>query len=226
VLFGATKVRFNAEALRRGETEFDELYNSAWFIPAGGRIDPDARQDKMRLVPFGEFLPFGGVLPFIRTAVGMEDFDAGREVRLFDVKGAKFGAMVCFESAYAAQSRLIARQGADFLAVITNDGWYGRSAGPTQHHALSRLRAVETRRPVVRSANTGISSIVDPAGRLTATLELEKSGAAVGGIAPHSAATLFMKWGSLWLMSACAALLLVLLVQGRIAEKAATAPAK
>lgn len=194
LLTGATRVGLN-EAM----THIEEVWNSAWFIPAEGAWES---YDKIRLVPFGENLSYFRYLPFIGTLVAVGEFDRGREMSVFRTDGIPFSTIICFESYFGAQTRLAAREGAEFIVLITNDGWYGRSAGPYQHHAQSVLRSVETRRPLLRAAYTGISSIFDPAGRLTASLGLENRGVVHGEIRPESEMTFFVRWGNVWLIGA------------------------
>lgn len=202
IVFGALRW------VARGE-KLEEVYNSAFFVPSGGKIGEAASQDKMRLVPFGEFIPYHEFLPeFIQEAVSIGSFNEGKSVTIFETHGWKFGTMICFESSFGNQARKIANAGAQFLTVITNDGWYRMSAGPPQHRDFSYLRAVETRRPVIRSANTGISAIIDPAGRAMAMLPLGERGVVVADIAPQNVQTIYSRWGNAWLVSAAVAALI------------------
>lgn len=187
------------------ERRLKAVYNSAFFLPAGQSFSDERHQDKMRLVPFGEYLPYFEHIPFLKTLVGIESFAEGEKIELFETRGHRFGVMICFESSFGVQARKIVNEGAEFLVVVTNDAWYGRSAGLDQHHDLSLLRAVETRRPIVRSANTGISSIIDPVGRVTASCPQGEMSAATGTIAPQSGRTFFVRWGNLWLVLASVA---------------------
>lgn len=198
LLFGADRLVW------RSQDDF-EMYNAAWFVRSGVGFQTAATQDKMRLVPFGEHLPYFDLIPgFNSNLVGILGFREGREVRVFETtSGARFGALICFESTFADSARRLARAGAGLLTVITNDGWYGRSAGPAQHHHLSILRAIETRRPLVRSANTGISSVVAPSGRILATLPLMERGVVTATVRTESRLTFFARWGNLWLLLAC-----------------------
>lgn len=203
LLFGADRIVVHAN----GE-EYDP-YNSAWYLRAGEALDDSLAQDKMRLVPFGEYIPYVGAIPGVRSFVGLGDFKAGREAKVIEgPKGTRLATTICFESTFSSRSRVLARKGAEFLAVATNDGWYGRSAGPRRHHDLSRLRAVETRRWIVRAANTGISSIVRPDGTLAATLPLGERGVLSAPIEPRTDVTFFARWGNLWLLLGCGATLL------------------
>jgi apolipoprotein N-acyltransferase len=80
--------------------------------------------------------------------------------------GGRFGVLICYEGIFPALTRQFVADGADFLVNVTNDAWYGRSSAPYQHLAQATLRAVENRVPLVRAANTGISAVVDPTGRI------------------------------------------------------------
>ncbi len=182
----------------------EEIYNSSYFLLCGKPMSDAPHQDKMRLVPFGEYVPYFDLIPgFQEQIVQIASFTEGKSVTIFESHHRRFGTMICFESSFGSQARKIARAGAEFLTVITNDAWYGMSAGPAQHHNLSILRAVETRRPVIRAANTGISSIIDPAGRITATLSLGQQGVLTGEIAPQTIQTFFVRWGNSWLIGGC-----------------------
>ncbi|MBI3736007.1 apolipoprotein N-acyltransferase [Candidatus Sumerlaeota bacterium] len=219
-LFGADRL------ILTPQQEIGEVYNSAWFLPHGKTMREAGWQDKMRLVPFGEHLPYFNMIPVLKTLVGIAEFNEGQEVHIFNTHGHKFGAMICFESTFGNQARKIAKEGAEFLTIITNDAWYRWSAGdgphwsvgPAQHHNLALLRAVETRRPVIRAANTGISSIILPNGRIDATLGLGRRGALKGDIAPQNARTIYVRWGNFWMVIGCVIILAVATRSGKRAE--------
>ncbi|MGE5399998.1 MAG: apolipoprotein N-acyltransferase [Ignavibacteriales bacterium] len=159
-------------------------YNSVlFFSPYTRHIE---RYGKMKLVPFGERVPFVDALPFlgdfIKWNVGISGWNVGRDTVVFDLvrhadsslKKAdtlKINSLVCFESVYPAFAAAFAQRGTQLISVVTNDSWYGNSSGPYQHKEIGVLRAVENRRTVVRAANGGISTIIDPLGR---TLEESK----------------------------------------------------
>ncbi len=148
-------------------------------------IGPDGRilgtYAKRRLVPFGE----AGLLPGVGSAP--TETPVGR-----------LGIAVCYESAFFGDWASAARSGAGLLAVLTNDGWFGGSAGPPQHAAHSVLRAVETGRSVVRAANTGISMIVGPDGSIDRVLPLGASGVIVRAVPVGSRVTFYARAG--WLL--------------------------
>lgn len=189
-----------------------ELYNTAFFVHKDGTFDK-AYYDKMRLVPFGESLPYFDMIPGMQSFVGIGSFNEGKSQTLFTSSGHKFGVLICFESTFSSMARGLARAGAAFLTVVTNDAWYGMSAGAASHHDLSLLRAVETRRWLLRCANTGISSIITPSGRIaeyqtpqgafSATLGLGKQGFVQGSIAPsvYTGQTIFTRLGNAWMIA-------------------------
>ena len=119
--------------------------------------------DKAHLVPYGEFTPFKEYLPFLGKIVEhVGDFVAGPQGMTLDWQGRKLGIQICYEIIFPELSRLLTKNGAALLVNITNDAWYGTTAGPYQHFSLVALRAVENRRALARVANTGISGFVDP----------------------------------------------------------------
>ncbi|MDL2259975.1 apolipoprotein N-acyltransferase, partial [Deltaproteobacteria bacterium OttesenSCG-928-K17] len=139
-----------------------------------------AYYDKMHLVPFGEYLPLDW-LPFLKWAfmqglIGEAGtYDPGSpmpliETPLFpdepDSRKVRLGLLICFESTFPYLGQERALQGADLLIVPTNDGWFGRSRAPRQHLYQAVMRAVETRRPLVRAGNTGISGLIYPTGEI------------------------------------------------------------
>jgi apolipoprotein N-acyltransferase len=141
-------------------------YNSAVVVYPGGRISDPYR--KQRLVPFSERMPLQKIAPWITGLdFGQSNFFSGTGPVLFPVADARVGCLICFESAFPEVARAEVRAGATVLANITNDFWFGATAGPIQHAEMAILRAVENRVPIVRCANTGVSYAVDPWGRVT-----------------------------------------------------------
>ncbi|SOD99205.1 apolipoprotein N-acyltransferase [Caenispirillum bisanense] len=163
----------------QGEEPF-QVWNSLAVID--DEADILATYDKMHLVPFGEYVPLRGILPIDKITPGSTDFSFGQGPRLIDVPGLPAaGPLVCYEVIFPGQIVLDGpRPG--WLLNVTNDGWYGISAGPYQHFATSRLRAVEEGLPLVRAANTGISGIIDPYGRVVASLDLGVQGIIDGAL--------------------------------------------
>ncbi len=148
--------------------EEDVFYNAATLIEPGVHGDHPIYR-KRHLVPFSEWLPFR-FLRLMEINFGQADFTPGTDPAPFEAAGERAGMMICIEAIYPDLARDLVRSGATFLVNITNDVWFGDTAGPYQHANLSRYRAVETRRPMVRCANTGISMCIDRAGRAIARL--------------------------------------------------------
>ncbi len=149
----------------------EERYNAAVFFDTLGFADTSRVYLKQYLVPITERVPFLNPRWFnIRFFGG---FGIGHERPVYDARAGRFGVLICFESAFEDLSRAYRRAGADFIVNITNDMWFGRSAGPHQHAAHLVMRAIENRVGIARAANTGISEFVDPLGRVYSTTELE-----------------------------------------------------
>lgn len=142
------------------------VYNSAFLIDRTGTILP-IRYSKMYLVPFGEYVPFQKLLFFAGKVVPeISDFTAGEQHTAFPLNGKKFAVNICFEVVFPQLARTFCKNGVALLTTITNDAWFGKSSAPYQHFAMATMRAIENRRYLVRAANTGISGIVDPYGRV------------------------------------------------------------
>jgi apolipoprotein N-acyltransferase len=129
------------------------IYNSAYLLTGDGVA---AVYDKRVLLPFVERMP-------LRPEDG--PYLAGTEPTIFSVAGTRFGALICYEAIYPELSRELVRHGAQFLVNISNDSWFEAGAGPEQHYALARFRAVENHVSLVRVTNSGVSGVIDPAGR-------------------------------------------------------------
>jgi len=177
------------------------LYNSLFVINRQGGLD--GRYDKMHLVPFGEYLPFRNWLALIgldKLAVGDVDFSPGhdREPMILPGDLPLIRVLICYEAIFPAGID-IGSDAPGMLLNITNDAWFGRSSGPYQHFAASRMRAVEQGVPLVRAANNGISAIVDPLGRIIASLGMDAVGVVDGPLpAPLAARTFYSRAGD-WL---------------------------
>ncbi|MEW5724557.1 MAG: apolipoprotein N-acyltransferase [Thermodesulfobacteriota bacterium] len=155
---------FGAPALEKKEGQ-NFYYNRAYLLDGRGEVRGEYA--KVHLVPYGEYVPLKKFFPFINkitTAAG--DFTAGEIGRLLELDGVRMGVLICYESIFTYLSRRAVRNGADLLVVMTNDAWFGRSSAAYQHFAQAVLRAVESRRALIRAANTGISGIILPSGQV------------------------------------------------------------
>lgn len=196
------------------------LTNSAFVI------DPEApprRYDKRKLVPYGEFVPFQHLFPFIRHFVGeVGEFVPGKEVGVFALAGRRIGVSICYEMIFPREILSQARGGADLIVNLTNDSWY-RRGGPWQHADFSMVRAVETGLFTARAASSGRTLLLDPYGRTLAAGPLGGAAILLGEI-PHrpedGRPTCFVRWGD-WVGIACATLsaaALAFLVVGNIID--------
>jgi apolipoprotein N-acyltransferase len=199
------------------------VYNSAFLVSADDGVATE-RYDKRRMVAFIERVPLVGG--------GLERGRGGQVFRITaaeaGVEGASFGVLICFESAFADLARRYRRDGAGFLVNITNDGWFGRdpwyarTTALWQHPAHMTLRAIETRMGVARAANTGISMIIDPIGRVQQATELFVDDILVGTVVTTNVTTLFVRWGD-WLATLAAFATATLLVGARVRPMALSA---
>lgn len=146
----------------------EKYFNSALFIDKTG--NPSDIYHKVHLVPFGEFIPLKNIFPFLETIAPIGDIQAGKEQTIFK-QPTDFGVLICFEDLFPELSRHLVKRGAKFLVNITNDAWYKEGSAPFQHFAASVFRAVENRVYLARAANTGISGLIAPSGRVLSIVD-------------------------------------------------------
>jgi apolipoprotein N-acyltransferase len=169
---------FSASAktdLLLGTIDLDEThdYNAAMLVSDGGKRVQVYR--KVHLVPFGEYIPGRNTIPLLARVVGDQvpgDFGFGKEHTVFHLREDKalIAPLICFEDTIGDLTRQFVLGGANLLANVTNDGWFLRSAGSRQHLANAVFRCVETRLPMVRAANTGVTCFINEFGRITQIL--------------------------------------------------------
>jgi apolipoprotein N-acyltransferase len=147
-----------------------DMYNSALFVGADGALA--GRYDKIHLVPWGEYIPYKEFFSFAKNLTQQAgDMTHGWRRIVFAVDGHSFGVFICYEEIFGDEIRLFAKRGAQVLVNISNDGWYGDTCAPWQTLTMSRMRAAENRRWLLRDTNTGLTTIIDPYGRLTASVQ-------------------------------------------------------
>lgn len=155
-----------------GETR--EVFNSLFVIDDQARVL--GSYDKAHLVPFGEYVPFRDILPIEKITAGSTDFTPGPGLRTMDIPGLPpVSPLICYEIIFPGKVALN-DPAPEVLINLTNDGWYGVSAGPYQHLITARFRAVEEGKPVIRAAYTGVSAVIDGNGRYWGQLPLTAVG--------------------------------------------------
>jgi apolipoprotein N-acyltransferase len=170
---------------------------------------------KRHLVPFGEYVPWRSELSFIDALQAVPtDYEPGRGPTVFTIAGHRLGALICFESAFAALARQYARRDADAIVVLTNNRSYRRSANSAQHLAMGQFRAAETGRPLLQAAISGISALVDHRGRVQARTRLFEPTVLVGEVATYRGRTPYTAVGD-WAVVGSALLLAGGVVAGR-----------
>jgi len=194
-----------------------KAWNSLFVVDGTGEIA--ARYDKHDLVPFGEFLPLRGFLGQIglsKLTPGMLDFEAGPGRQTIALDGLPpFSPLICYEAIFPG-GVVDPDARPDWLLNVTNDGWFGNSSGPYQHLAMARMRAIEEGLPLVRGANTGISAVVDPWGRVQARLGLGETGVLDAALPQPLAETPFARARS-WpiILVVTASLLTIAIIESR-----------
>jgi apolipoprotein N-acyltransferase len=208
-----------------GAIDQDEThaYNAALLVTEGGHKTQLYR--KVHLVPFGEYVPGRNSVPFLARIIGDQvpaDFDAGTDYTVFHLtnNAIQIAPLICFEDTIGELTRRFVDKGANLLVNVTNDGWFLRSAGSQQHLANAIFRCVETRRPLVRAANTGVTCFVNEFGRVTKTLMDEHGNQFIDGeitgdvmVPTERSLTFYARHGELF-AQCCAAFSLIALFFG------------
>ncbi|WP_406648090.1 apolipoprotein N-acyltransferase [Aliisedimentitalea scapharcae] len=183
--------------LGQQRSDGEKYFNSLAVIDPQGNLI--ARYDKRHLVPFGEYVPFGDLLARVgifgfATQMG-SGFSPGTDEPIVTLTG--FGAvrpLICYEAVFPEEIQS-GSQRPDLLVQITNDAWFGTYSGPYQHLVQARMRAIEQGVPMIRAANTGVSAVIDPAGRLVASLALGQAGFVDARVPKPVQATLYSRSG-------------------------------
>ncbi|MCA9399025.1 MAG: apolipoprotein N-acyltransferase [Candidatus Omnitrophica bacterium] len=198
------------------QEEFDVYYNSALLFLEDGQLA--GQYNKLHLVPFGEYIPFRGVFPFLEDIIPIADFTSGRDFTVLSLKGKKISALICFEDTLSALARGFVRQGAEILVNLTNDAWFKDTKAPYLHMQSALFRTIETRRPLIRAANTGVSCFIDATGHIKDMVRNEAGkptyveGFAVYTMNLNNAETFYTKFGDIftYLCFACFLLLFII----------------
>ena len=198
------------------------IYNSAGVLNPFHSDIPT--HHKSRLTPFGEYMPFSDAVPaiqsWLRWGVGISGWNKGEGATMVPVINsgdtiAKVGPVICIESIYPNYVADYVRRGADVLAVITNDAWYDGTFGPRQHFAISQMRAIETRREIMRCGNTGISGFISRTGAIRSEAVARSYTALADLVYPSNEMTIYVLFGD-WVPTLCLGIMLVILVFVRV----------
>jgi apolipoprotein N-acyltransferase len=182
-------------------------------------LDPSGeltlRYHKIQLVPFGEYVPLQPLFTLggrfaAKLVQEVSDFTPGTEAVTGLVDGHRIGGFICYEAIFPSLVRRFAAGGAELLVNVTNDAWYGTTSAPHQHLAMAAFRAIENRRYLVRAANTGITAVVDPRGRVIEPTRLFDTTVLVREVPFVAETTFYARHGNLF-AQACAAMSLALL---------------
>lgn len=174
-------------------------YNSAILIEPDKTINQYQIHKKAKLVPFSEHMPYSKYFPFlkkfIKWGVGISSWNEGDSLLIFNLKykkiDTKLAVLICFESVFSDYVSQGVKEGAQFLIIITNDGWWGNNGGPVQHEQFAVLRAIENRKWIIRAGQTGISCFIDPLGNIYDTIPYDTEGIVVKDIYTNTDQTFY-----------------------------------
>jgi len=187
---------------RPGFDSESEYFNTALLVAPDGEVL--GRYDKNYLLIFGEYLPFSDWFPFLKTWLPEAgDYRAGETVEVFELDGVRIGLMICYEDIIPSFTRRLADKDPHILVNVTNDAWFGKTSEPYQHLQLATFRAIENRRFLLRSTNTGITAVVDPAGRILQHTSLEEAEVLTADIAVMTGDTLYRQLGDVFAWGCC-----------------------
>jgi apolipoprotein N-acyltransferase len=194
-------------ARRQSDGSYVDFYNTGLQITRSGVV----KYHKSKLVPGSEIMPYGSLLkPLESFALDLGGTTGSLGVQkdrvVFEgVKGIKIAPVICYESIYGDYCTEYIRKGANFIFIITNDGWWENTPGYKQHLSYARLRAIETRRSIARSANTGVSCFIDETGAISQPTGYWEKAVIEAKIKPNDTLTFFARFGDI-ISRLCAAL--------------------
>jgi len=195
---------FGSPAYEIRENDRIAYFNRAYmFSPEGVLL---GYYDKRHLVPFGEYVPLKKLLFFVdKLTESVGETEPGKITDPMETEFGSIGTLICYESIFPEITRMFARKGAAFLINITNDAWYGTTSAPYQHFSLAQMRAIESRLPLIRVANTGISAVVHPTGEAEMITPLFRRTIAIAFIRPGPRTTFYTRFGDVfaWFITLC-----------------------
>ncbi len=186
-----------------GSPSYSDDEGNLSFSNTAFLLSPDgitvAQYNKVHLVPYGEYVPLRRFFPFIeKLTAGIGDFKSGKGFFPIAADSRKIGVLICYEGILAEAGRAYKRRGAELFVNITNDAWFGNTSAPYQHLSMTVFRAVENRLFLARAANTGISAIIDPMGKILKQTEIFERKILQGEIKYLGISTLYSKYGDVF----------------------------
>ena len=198
-----------------------DSYNSAFALSKAGVY----RYDKIRTVPFGESFPARRALDWLYRPVfaalgvpGLQNMTSGSRSAALLAGALRYAVSICYESVFPGLARRAVRDGGQVLVTLSNDAWFGRSAGVEQHFLMGRVRAIETRRFWLRAGNDGITAVTDPSGRFQARLERGARTTLLAGFTPLTGMTPYVRFGD-WVVALASGLVLVCVVRNVVVRR-------
>jgi apolipoprotein N-acyltransferase len=212
MLFGSDEYEWRGTGRTR---QVERSFNSAFMLRADGTTGAVYR--KMHLVPWGEYVPLKDWLTFVGPlvqAIG-RGFDEGNEATLLPLGAHHVSTAICYEIIYPDLVRRFVREGSELLTTITNDSWFGPTSAPYQHFEQASMRAIEEGRYLVRAANTGVSGIVDPYGRVLERTPIFQPAIVVGDVRLLTSSTVYSRTGDVFAYASSVATLALVLLSAR-----------
>lgn len=201
IIGGIRKEKFNNK---------NKIYNSLFLID--NNFSLAHYHDKLKLVPFGEYIPLRNLLINYKILLGGIDFSPGESLKFLELaNNVKILPLICYEVIFPKITKL-KKNNHDLIVNITNDAWFGDSRGPYQHLALSKIRAVLEGKYMVRVANTGISAIIDYNGKILGKINLNKSGVINKKLVLYKSNTLYNYIGDAFFYTMLVVLILILII--------------
>ena len=207
LLLGST----HPQKFKRAGAKDLKFANSAFLVPPDLKGPINQKYDKIRLFPFGEYLPYNNIIPWSSINVPeLTNYQPGKNYTVFENKPLRFSVTICWENLFPDLVRQFVKNGAEFMVNITNEAWFGKSTAPYQFLSMGVFRAVENRVYVIRCANTGISCFIDPKGYVVSRVMDDKGsdvfvrGVLTDTVIPLDYKTVYTLYGD-WFVWLCVA---------------------